>query len=184
MFAKLNPDLATWGDVLNKYQHVTQRKEAKEKTNDEESITQLFKGKHRANMQQKAWFDISGKSGPKTALLAKLRDMMRRVANEQQHFLNGADHISPLFTEMRGETGTSILPWEKKLFNKRRNCSQKNKRKLRNQSGSCQEWKTWSVSGTFWVVCVSLQKGVKWGPHCTFVSVWPGKKNLTDKKES
>ena len=54
MFAKLNPDLATWGDVLNKYQHVTQRKEAKEKTNDEESITQLFKGKHRANMQQKA----------------------------------------------------------------------------------------------------------------------------------
>lgn len=94
MFAKLNPDLATWGDVLNKYQHVTQRKEAKEKTNDEESITQLFKGK----------------SGPKTALLAKLRDMMRRVANEQQHFLNGADHISPLFTEMRGETGTSILP--------------------------------------------------------------------------
>ena len=46
MFAKLNPDLATWGDVLNKYQHVTLRnKESKDKTNDEESITQLFKGK-------------------------------------------------------------------------------------------------------------------------------------------
>ena len=45
MFARLNPDLSTWGDILNKYQHVTNRKETKEKTNDEETITQLFKGK-------------------------------------------------------------------------------------------------------------------------------------------
>ena len=60
MFAKLNPDLATWGDVLNKYQHVTLRnKESKDKTNDEESITQLFKGKLAKSSQKTSKPDLT-----------------------------------------------------------------------------------------------------------------------------
>ena len=44
MFAKLNPELTTWGEILQKYQHLTNRRENKEKNNDEETINQLFKG--------------------------------------------------------------------------------------------------------------------------------------------
>ena len=44
MFAKLNPELTTWGEILHKYQHLTIKRETKEKNNDEETINQLFKG--------------------------------------------------------------------------------------------------------------------------------------------
>ena len=45
MLAKLNPDLETWGDILKKYSGISGRRDKKEKTNDEEAITNLFKGR-------------------------------------------------------------------------------------------------------------------------------------------
>ena len=44
MLAKLNPDLSTWGEILKKYKTVASKRDKKEKNNDEETITQLFKG--------------------------------------------------------------------------------------------------------------------------------------------
>ena len=44
MLAELNPDLTTWGQILKKYNTFTSKKDRKDKNNDEETITQLFKG--------------------------------------------------------------------------------------------------------------------------------------------
>merc|ERR1712062_375604 len=87
MLAKLNPELSTWGEILKKYKTVVSKREKKEKNNDEETITQLFKVK----------------AGPNTALLKKLREMMKRVSEEQSAFLAQSDHIEPLFTEKRSQ---------------------------------------------------------------------------------
>ena len=44
MLAELNPDLTTWGQILKKYNTFASKKDRKDKNNDEETITQLFKG--------------------------------------------------------------------------------------------------------------------------------------------
>ena len=43
------------------------------------------------------------KTGPNQALLKKLREMMKKVSQEQNSFLTRSDHIKPLFTEKRSE---------------------------------------------------------------------------------
>ena len=88
MLQKLHPDLKTWGELMRHYKRDSpDRKSSSDKNLDEETITTLFKIK----------------AGPNTALLAKLREMMGKVAKEQEQYLNSCDRIQPLFNENRSQ---------------------------------------------------------------------------------
>ncbi|CBY32268.1 unnamed protein product [Oikopleura dioica] len=100
MLAKLHPEFKTWGDLLQNYSDLRsidpkldQRTNQNDKNDDEEQITTLFKEKNK---------------GPNVALLSKLREMMQKVAKENETRFAESDRIAPLFCENRVQLNSNF----------------------------------------------------------------------------
>jgi len=100
MLAKLHPEFKTWGDLLTHYSDLRSidsksdpRTNQNDKNDDEEQITTLFKEKNK---------------GPNVALLTKLREMMQKVAKENETRFANSDRIAPLFCENRVQLNSNF----------------------------------------------------------------------------